>query len=165
MFLQRAHNFTMPAWLTQQVFDNLTMFVGLSQDFLAGLGLFLFYHFCQWKSMFSSDLGGFGEGEETELIMLRGGNMLKQMIADMQTAIDCDSNPSCINAVKYIAYSGVRQPPIQCPSLILPPLSLCWLYQMKKKQKRFCYRTAKYPTKKRSSSSWGDKAEFHLKNC
>ena len=65
---EKVHNMTLPAWITDTVYNQAQTFKETSEDYLFGSA-------------------GFNKPENTELIRLKGGVLLKEMIDNMDTAV------------------------------------------------------------------------------
>ncbi len=91
--IQQTYNLNLSSWLTPTIIDHINKVNSYVDDYYFGLG-------------------GMGNDAVPELIKLRGGSLLKDIVLRMQHKISCISNPndvSCksINPLKYYAYSAV----------------------------------------------------------
>uniref|UniRef100_A0A914Y4V0 Uncharacterized protein n=1 Tax=Panagrolaimus superbus TaxID=310955 RepID=A0A914Y4V0_9BILA len=80
IYIEKQHNLTMPDWITDNLYANLLNLSYTLVDIMNGAP-------------------NFGRKEDTELIMLEGGVLLNEMIANMENAINGDNK-------KYHLYSG-----------------------------------------------------------
>ncbi|KAK0404953.1 hypothetical protein QR680_017718 [Steinernema hermaphroditum] len=79
--IEKIHNMTIPSWITDELFAKVEKVIDQGEDYLAGSA-------------------GFGKPENTELIMLKGGQLLKEMIDNFQSAKAGSRSP------RYHAYSA-----------------------------------------------------------
>jgi hypothetical protein len=91
---QQIYNLTQPTWLTNDIIDQINRINSFIDDFYYGLS-------------------GNGNSKVTELMKLRGGSLLKDIIDRTKHKISCIAAPndtSCewINNLKYYAYSAVN---------------------------------------------------------
>jgi hypothetical protein len=62
--IERIHNMTLPAWITESIFNQIKTIVETCEDYIFGSA-------------------GFGKSENSELIKLKGGPLLQEMIKNM----------------------------------------------------------------------------------
>ncbi|TKR58386.1 hypothetical protein L596_029838 [Steinernema carpocapsae] len=79
--IERIHNMTQPAWVTDELIAKVEKVVDAGEDYLAGSA-------------------GFDKPENVELIMLKGGELLKEMISNFEGAKSAGHRPL------YHAYSA-----------------------------------------------------------
>uniref|UniRef100_A0A1I7ZFX0 Acid phosphatase n=1 Tax=Steinernema glaseri TaxID=37863 RepID=A0A1I7ZFX0_9BILA len=79
--IEKIHNMTIPAWMTEELFGKVENVIDQGEDYLAGSA-------------------GFGKPENTELIMLKGGQLLKETIDNFNSAKSGSRHPL------YHAYSA-----------------------------------------------------------
>ncbi|CAJ0559667.1 unnamed protein product, partial [Mesorhabditis spiculigera] len=71
LYCQRAHNMTMPPWLSDSIWSKLNEMFIYTDDYLDG-----------------SAVPGIGNNENTELLALRSGELLGQMLSSMTDAVN-----------------------------------------------------------------------------
>uniref|UniRef100_A0AC35TVV6 Lysosomal acid phosphatase n=1 Tax=Rhabditophanes sp. KR3021 TaxID=114890 RepID=A0AC35TVV6_9BILA len=81
--IEKAHNMTIPSWVTDDLYAKVEDIVAQAWDYLAGQAQF-------------------GIEENRELIKLKNGMLLKTMIGNIEAA----AGSAPYNAKKYFAYSG-----------------------------------------------------------
>lgn len=77
------YNWTLPSWITEKFYGNVRDLTGRTADFIFGNG-------------------DFGEDDQNEIIMLRGGALLKEMLLNFQPVYSPGN-------IKYFAYSAHDQ--------------------------------------------------------
>lgn len=91
---QQIYNLSLSAWLTPTIIDEIYAISDYVENFYYGLG-------------------GLGDSAVTELLRLRGGSLLRDIIDRMKHKISCitmadDKSCTSINPLKYYAYSAVN---------------------------------------------------------
>ncbi|KAE9551552.1 hypothetical protein FO519_005245 [Halicephalobus sp. NKZ332] len=66
--IEKIHNMTLPSWITDSVYNQAQTFMDTCEDYVYGSA-------------------GFNKPENTELLKLKGGMLLKEMISNMDTAV------------------------------------------------------------------------------
>uniref|UniRef100_A0A914X767 Acid phosphatase n=1 Tax=Plectus sambesii TaxID=2011161 RepID=A0A914X767_9BILA len=90
LFIEQTYNLTMPSWLNESIWNQMTNLTQIYDDFVFGIY----------------------PPVNTELIKLRGGSLLKAIVYQMELKINCtlnvmDMSPACQTqrARKYYVYS------------------------------------------------------------